>query len=386
MFLALALHADRDGVAFPSVDTLCRETGYLRKTVSAALTDLCELRIGGYPVLSRIAQRDGAARFAVSRFQIFPANVEAVGKIRPTASGDEVPAVSKKRLTAARVIVENKEVPALSVGQIRPTEDTPDVTPVGKKGDTAEVLTFPTVGKIGDAAETTVVENKEVTGSPCTSEPCTAKGDTVGDGIDDRVPSNRVPQKGTRHVKGFKNNHVGVHGPSFGGLPGMAAEDVPVAEPDFFGTTDLQESIPTAPANKRRKPASEVVIPPAFREPLEAHYLAHVKYESWEMSGPEMAKLRTAIKALWIFGGERIAMVDEFIGCFNALATMRWPSGSLRFQVVDWGVVKKVFREWRSGRIKDECNKSGAAAPRKEVKAGDLNRTNQPRFTGADTL
>jgi hypothetical protein len=42
-FLCLALHIDRDGECYPSIDTIVRETGYSRPTVCRALEELVEL-------------------------------------------------------------------------------------------------------------------------------------------------------------------------------------------------------------------------------------------------------------------------------------------------------------------------------------------------------
>ena len=45
VFMAISLHADADGFAFPSVPLLCRETGYNEDTIFKALSHLRELRI-----------------------------------------------------------------------------------------------------------------------------------------------------------------------------------------------------------------------------------------------------------------------------------------------------------------------------------------------------
>lgn len=45
VFICLALHVDRDGVAYPGIDTIMRETGYSRSVVCNALDSLVNLGI-----------------------------------------------------------------------------------------------------------------------------------------------------------------------------------------------------------------------------------------------------------------------------------------------------------------------------------------------------
>ena len=53
IFLAIALHANKFGWAWPSRKRLARETGYNEDTVSKALTDLCRIKIDGERLLMR---------------------------------------------------------------------------------------------------------------------------------------------------------------------------------------------------------------------------------------------------------------------------------------------------------------------------------------------
>lgn len=79
VFMAIALHMDEDGVAFPSYDTLQRETGYGRGTIAKALDVLCELRIDDHPVLMRWRERDDEGKYAGSnRYKVFPTPDEIV--------------------------------------------------------------------------------------------------------------------------------------------------------------------------------------------------------------------------------------------------------------------------------------------------------------------
>lgn len=43
VFLCLALHVDRDGIAFPGIETIMQETGYSRSVVCSALDELVRL-------------------------------------------------------------------------------------------------------------------------------------------------------------------------------------------------------------------------------------------------------------------------------------------------------------------------------------------------------
>ena len=73
VFLAIALHADEEGWAWPSYERLADETGYSRDTVCKALADLCELEIDGERVLLRYQPRaEEAGQFKSNRYLIFP--------------------------------------------------------------------------------------------------------------------------------------------------------------------------------------------------------------------------------------------------------------------------------------------------------------------------
>ncbi len=77
VFLAIALHADEGGWAWPSYALLSRETGYSEDTVSKALADLCSLDVQGYRVLLRYQpQADSDGRFSSNRYLLFPSSEE----------------------------------------------------------------------------------------------------------------------------------------------------------------------------------------------------------------------------------------------------------------------------------------------------------------------
>lgn len=71
VFMAIALHIDEEGWSYPSIPLLCEETGYNKGTVSAAITDLCEMEIEGERVLLAIQVKEGR-HFAQNRYLIFP--------------------------------------------------------------------------------------------------------------------------------------------------------------------------------------------------------------------------------------------------------------------------------------------------------------------------
>jgi helix-turn-helix protein len=73
VFLAIALHADEDGWAWPSRKLLCAETGLGPDTVSSALTALCNTSIDGYRVLLKGQPRMAkGGTFANNSYLIFP--------------------------------------------------------------------------------------------------------------------------------------------------------------------------------------------------------------------------------------------------------------------------------------------------------------------------
>ena len=76
VLLAIALHADEDGWAWPSYETLKRETGYGEGTIKKALADLCALEIDGQRVLLRYQPTGEGGKFGSNRYLIFPSAEE----------------------------------------------------------------------------------------------------------------------------------------------------------------------------------------------------------------------------------------------------------------------------------------------------------------------
>jgi hypothetical protein len=76
VFLAIALHSNADGWAWPSLSVLRTETGYNVQTISQALSDLCALRIDGQRVLLAVQDRASHGTFATNRYLLFPSAAE----------------------------------------------------------------------------------------------------------------------------------------------------------------------------------------------------------------------------------------------------------------------------------------------------------------------
>jgi hypothetical protein len=74
VFLAIALHSNADGWAWPSMTVLKAETGYNVQTISQALHDLCTLTIDGQRVLLAVQDRAASGMFATNRYLLFPSD------------------------------------------------------------------------------------------------------------------------------------------------------------------------------------------------------------------------------------------------------------------------------------------------------------------------
>jgi len=134
VFMAIALHMDEDGLAFPSYETLEKETGYGQDTISNALTALCDTCIDGKPVLIRWRLRDDKGHFDGSnRYRLFPTESEIVqtGKTQVwenATSGknqaEEEPQDSKKNHTSKKN-KEGADAPRVdtSTGEVLPSRN-----------------------------------------------------------------------------------------------------------------------------------------------------------------------------------------------------------------------------------------------------------------------
>jgi hypothetical protein len=76
VFLAIALHCNEEGWAWPSYATLARETGYSEDTIRRALAHLCQLEIEGHRVLLRYQPKTDEGTFQSNRYLLFPSAEE----------------------------------------------------------------------------------------------------------------------------------------------------------------------------------------------------------------------------------------------------------------------------------------------------------------------
>jgi hypothetical protein len=76
VFLAIALHSNADGWAWPSMAVLKAETGYNVQTIAQALRDLCALTIDGQHVLLAVQDRAAGGTFATNRYLLFPSDAD----------------------------------------------------------------------------------------------------------------------------------------------------------------------------------------------------------------------------------------------------------------------------------------------------------------------
>jgi hypothetical protein len=74
VFLAIALHSNAEGWAWPSLAVIRAETGYNVQTISQALSDLCTLTIDGERVLLAVQDRAPHGTFATNRYLLFPSD------------------------------------------------------------------------------------------------------------------------------------------------------------------------------------------------------------------------------------------------------------------------------------------------------------------------
>ncbi|GAB4557217.1 MAG: hypothetical protein Kow0047_01390 [Anaerolineae bacterium] len=102
VFLAIALHADDEGWAWPSYKVLQDETGYNAHTIARALDELCQIKIQGHRLLLRYQPTRPDGTFGNNRYLIFPSPDEVAryettreanlpSANAPDATGNEIP-------------------------------------------------------------------------------------------------------------------------------------------------------------------------------------------------------------------------------------------------------------------------------------------------------
>ena len=89
VFLAIALHADQNGWAYPSRATLARETGYNPDTITSALAALCQTTINGHRLLLKYQPQAVMGQFSSNHYLIFPTDEEIAQfeATQPTLTG-----------------------------------------------------------------------------------------------------------------------------------------------------------------------------------------------------------------------------------------------------------------------------------------------------------
>lgn len=123
VFLAITLHCNEEGWAWPGAQLLAQETGYNISTVRKAIRELCKLRIDGRRVLAKYQPRkiasdneeSEAGKFATNHYLIFPSDEEAAAcETKGVRPGAHLPLVEKP-LTANRLSEKplTKEEPVL---------------------------------------------------------------------------------------------------------------------------------------------------------------------------------------------------------------------------------------------------------------------------------
>ncbi|MBN1667289.1 MAG: DnaD domain protein [Anaerolineales bacterium] len=105
VFLAICLHADEDGLAFPDYDLIQKETGYSRQAVATAISDLCQVEIDGQRVLTRWQDRRDGGKFMHNKYRIFPTADELAELAKLTESSftvsEKVDSVTESTFTVS---------------------------------------------------------------------------------------------------------------------------------------------------------------------------------------------------------------------------------------------------------------------------------------------
>ena len=78
IFQCIALHANADGWAWPSLKTIARETGYNTQTISDAITSLRSLSINGDRVMMAVQDRKPNGGFERNKYLLFPSKAEVI--------------------------------------------------------------------------------------------------------------------------------------------------------------------------------------------------------------------------------------------------------------------------------------------------------------------
>jgi hypothetical protein len=111
VFLAIALHSNADGWAWPSMTVLKAETGYNVQTISQALRELCMLTIDGQRVLLAVQDRATTGTFATNRYLLFPSDEDVARYAGEEGDPQAAPPLDAPRTAAPRTTQLSTEKP-----------------------------------------------------------------------------------------------------------------------------------------------------------------------------------------------------------------------------------------------------------------------------------
>lgn len=124
VFLAIALHSNADGWAWPSIAVLKAETGYNVQTISQALRDLCVLTIDGQRVLLAVQDRTVGGTFATNRYLLFPSDEDVACYAGEEDDPQVTPPLDAPRAAAPRTTQPSTEKPSTVIpGTARPSTE-----------------------------------------------------------------------------------------------------------------------------------------------------------------------------------------------------------------------------------------------------------------------
>jgi hypothetical protein len=112
VFLAIALHSNADGWAWPSMTVLKAETGYNVQTISQALRDLCVLTIDDQRVLLAVQDRAVGGTFASNRYLLFPSDADVARYAGEADDPQAAPPLDAPHTAAPRAVLPSTEKPS----------------------------------------------------------------------------------------------------------------------------------------------------------------------------------------------------------------------------------------------------------------------------------
>jgi hypothetical protein len=124
VFLAIALHSNADGWAWPSMAALKAETGYNVQTISQALSDLCALTIDGQHVLLAVQDRAAGGTFATNRYLLFPSDADVACYAGEADDPQAAPPADVPRTAAPQAAAPSTEKPStVAPDTVRPSSE-----------------------------------------------------------------------------------------------------------------------------------------------------------------------------------------------------------------------------------------------------------------------